>query len=86
MWRADGNELAYIDLDKTTVMTLTVNTERTFQPGTPQPLLKIPADRGQFNTIAATPDLKRFLMPVAVPVKVPQSFMVVFNWSAGLKK
>jgi Tol biopolymer transport system component len=86
MWRSDGKGLAYLGRDRITVMALSVDTERAFQPGTPQPLLKIPADRGQFYTVAATPDLKRFLMPVAVPVKVPQSFMVVFNWSAGLKK
>jgi hypothetical protein len=67
-------------------MVLSVDTEHAFQPGPPQPLLKIPADRGAFNEVAATPDFKRFLMPVAVPVNIPQSFMVVFNWSAGLKK
>jgi Tol biopolymer transport system component len=86
MWRADGKELAYISRDRITIMVLSVDTEHAFQPGPPQPLLKIPADRGAFNEVAATPDFKRFLMPVAVPVNIPQSFMVVFNWSAGLKK
>jgi hypothetical protein len=36
--------------------------------------------------VAPTPDFERFLMPVAVPVKVPQSFTVMFNWASELKK
>jgi hypothetical protein len=86
MWRADGKELAYLGLDKNTVITLTVNTERAFQPGPPRELLKIPADRGNMGRVAPTPDFERFLMPVAVPVKVPQSFTVMFNWASELKK
>ena len=85
MWRADGKELAYIGLDKTIVMALTVNTERTFEPGPPRELLKIPADRGNFSRVAPTPDFKRFLMPVAVEKKVPQSFTVMFNWASEPK-
>ena len=85
-WRSDGRELAYISLDRTTIMSLSVDTERVFQPGVPRQLIKIPADRGNSSGVAPTPDLKRFLMPVAVEVKVPQSFTVMLNWAAGLKK
>jgi Tol biopolymer transport system component len=85
-WRSDGRELAYISLDRTTIMSLSVDTERVFQPGVPRQLIKIPADRGNSSGVAPTPDLKRFLMPVAVEVKVPQSFTVTLNWAAGLKK
>jgi hypothetical protein len=85
-WRSDGRELAYISLDRTTIMSVSVDTERVFQPGVPRPLIKIPADRGNSSGVAATPDLKRFLMPVAVEVKVPQSFTVMLNWAAALKK
>lgn len=85
-WRSDGRELAYISLDRTTIMSVSVDTERVFEPGVPRPLIKIPADRGNSSGVAATPDLKRFLMPVAVEVKVPQSFTVMLNWAATLKK
>jgi hypothetical protein len=85
-WRSDGRELAYISLDRTTIMSLSVDTGRVFQPGVPRQLIKIPANRGNSSGVAPTADLKRFLMPVAVEVKVPQSFTVVLNWAAGLKK
>ena len=85
-WRSDGQELAYISLDRTSIMSVRVDTDRVFQSGAPRPLMKIPADRGNSSGVAATPDLKRFLMPVAVEVKVPQSFTVMLNWSAALKK
>jgi len=84
-WSGDGKELVYLGIDLTTVMHLSVNSERTFQPGSPQLLLKIPPDRSH-GEVAAAPDLKRFLLPVAVDAKVPQSFTVMLNWAAGLKK
>jgi hypothetical protein len=67
-------------------MTLSVDTGRVFQSGVPRQLIKIPADRGNSSGVAPTPDLKLFLMPVAVEVKAPQSFTVVLNWAAALKK
>ena len=85
-WRSDGRELAYISLDRTSIMSVRVDTDRVFQSGVPRPLMKIPADRGNSSGVAATPDLKRFLMPVAVEAKVPQSFTVMLNWSSALKK
>jgi eukaryotic-like serine/threonine-protein kinase len=85
-WSSDGRELAYISLDRTAIMTLSVDTGRVFQPGVPRQLIKIPADRGNSSGVAPTPDLKRFLMPVAVEVKAPQSFTVVLNWAAAVKK
>jgi hypothetical protein len=84
-WSADGKELLYRAIDATTIMHLSVDTRRTFQPGPPQQLLKIPSNRS-YTKLAADPDLKRFLVPVAVDAKVPQSFTVMLNWSAGLKK
>src|ERR1700728_1234006 len=85
-WRSDGRELAYISLDRTTIMSLTVDTDRVFQPGVPRQLVKVPADRGNSLGVAPTPDLKRFLMPIAVEVKVPQSFTVMLNWASLVKK
>jgi eukaryotic-like serine/threonine-protein kinase len=85
-WRSDGRELAYISLDRTAIMSLSVDTERVFQSGVPRQLIKIPADRGNSSAVAPTPDLRRFLMPVAVEVTAPQSFTVMLNWAAGLKK
>jgi len=86
MWRGDGKELAYISLDKTMIMSLSVDSERAFQAGPPRQLLKIPADRGNVSRVSPAPDFKRFLMPVAVEVKGPQSFIVMLNWTEGQKK
>ena len=85
-WSSDGRELVYISLDRTAIMSVTVDTGHVFRPGVPRQLIKIPADRGNSSGVAPTPDLKRFLMPVAVEAKAPQSFTVVLNWAAALKK
>ena len=86
MWRADGKELAYISLDRTTIMSLSVDSDHAFQPGPPRQLLKIPADRGNLSRVSPTPDFKRFLMPVAVEAKAAQSFTLILNWAAALKR
>jgi Tol biopolymer transport system component len=85
-WRSDGRELVYITLDRTAIMSLSVDTGRVFQPGVPHQLIKIPADRGNSSGVAPTPDLKRFLMPVAVEAKAAQSFTLILNWAVALKK
>lgn len=86
VWRADEKEIAYLSLDRNAIMAVDVDTKPTFQAGTPRELIKIPADRGGQTGVAMTPDLKRFLMPVALEVKVPQSFTVVVNWASALEK
>jgi Tol biopolymer transport system component len=85
-WRSDGRELVYITLDRTAIMSLSVDTGRVFQAGVPHQLIKIPADRGNSSGVAPTPDLKRFLMPVAVEAKAAQSFTLILNWAVALKK
>jgi eukaryotic-like serine/threonine-protein kinase len=84
-WRADGKEIAYAGLDRTAILSVDVDTQRTFQAGPPRQLMNVLADCA-CQGIAATPDFKRFLMPVTVESNVPQSFTVMLNWSAGLKK
>jgi eukaryotic-like serine/threonine-protein kinase len=86
IWRADGKEIAYLSLDRNFMMSVSVDSGRTFRAGTPRQLIRIPTDRGGFNEVATTPDLKRFLMPVALEEKVSQSFTVMLNWTSALKK
>jgi len=85
MWRADGKELAYASLDGVTVMSVTVDAGRSFQSGVPQPLVKLPRDRGGRVGVAPSADFKRFLSPVAVEQHASQSFTVVLNWTSALK-
>ncbi len=85
-WRADGKEIVYQSLNLTTLMSVSVDTSHSFQAGTPRVLFDMPADRGSGHAIAATPDLKRFLLPVAIDQKLTQSFTVILNWTSGLKK
>ena len=84
IWRADGKELAYGGLDATMLMSVTVDAGRSFQAGVPQPLVKLPRVRGRGNA-AASPDLKRFLVPLPVEQHAGESFTVVLNWTSALK-
>ena len=81
VWREDGKELLYNDHDRK-LMSVSVDSTRTFQAGTPRELFQIPAVA---NLRSATGDLKRFLIPVAVERKAPQGFTVVLNWASPLK-
>jgi Tol biopolymer transport system component len=84
IWRADGKELAYASIDGMTLMSVSVDAGRSFQAGVPQPLVKLPRVRGRGGA-AASPDLKRFLVPLPVEQHAGESFTVVLNWASALK-
>jgi len=84
IWRADGKELAYASIDGMTLMSVSVDAGRSFQAGVPQPLVKLPRVRGRGGA-AATPDLKRFLVPLPVEQRAAEAFTVVLNWASALK-
>jgi Tol biopolymer transport system component len=83
LWRADGKELSYHNLLKDSRMSVSIDSSRTFHAGVPRELFQEPV-----GTIreAATADLKRYLLVVPAKQEGPQSFTVVVNWEAGLKK
>jgi Tol biopolymer transport system component len=85
MWRKDGKELYYINLDGK-LMAVTISAGSGFQAGVPEPLFQAPprASHGR-TTWAPSPDGKRFLF--LVPEKQEAApLTVVLNWQAGLKK
>ena len=80
-WREDGKELDYGDLHGK-IMSVSVDTTRTFQAGAPHELFQIPSGA----TVAShTSDLKRFLMSMPVERKTSQAFTVLLNWQSTLK-
>ncbi|MGD0965668.1 MAG: protein kinase [Candidatus Acidiferrales bacterium] len=86
MWREDGRELAYLTFDRTSLMSLSVDTTHSFQAGVPRLLAKTPEGflGAASFLIAPTPDLKRFLIPVTVEQKAPEGFKVMLNWTSAL--
>ncbi len=87
MWRQDGKELYYIDLDgKLMAVPLTVGPD--FKAGVSKALFQAP-QRVSGDSVAAqwapSPDGKRFLFLVPQAQDAPP-FTVVLNWQAGLKR
>jgi eukaryotic-like serine/threonine-protein kinase len=82
-WRSDGKELSYHAQGKTSQMSVSIDTGASFHAGVPRVLFPLPptASSGE-----PTADLKRFLAAVPAEQKGPQSFTVMLNWAAGLKK
>ena len=85
-WRADGKEIVYTAGNQTTLMALDVDTTHSFQAGTPRMLFEMPVDRGGTSMPLATSDLKKFLFGVPVERQGSQSFTVMLNWNAAVKK
>ena len=87
MWRPDGKELYYIDLDGK-LMSATISAGSAFQAGVPKFLFRAPpkgAQKPGMTRWAPSPDGKRFLF--LVPEKQEAApLTVVLNWQAGLKK
>jgi roadblock/LC7 domain-containing protein len=83
-WRADGKEIYYsAGNGQNIMMSLSVDTSHSFHAGIPRQLFQLPG-----GTVGGspTPDLKRWLSATPVEERTPQSFTVVLNWTAGLKK
>ncbi len=87
MWRQDGKELYYIDLDgKLMAVSLTAGSD--FKAGVPKALFQGPPIFSGDTVLAQwapSPDGKRFLFLVPEAQDAPP-FTVVLNWQAGLKK
>jgi Tol biopolymer transport system component len=87
MWRQDGKELYYIDLDgKLMAVSLTAGSD--LHPGVPKALFQAPPKVSSDAVVAQwapSPDGKRFLFLVPESQDAPP-FTVVLNWQAGLKK
>ncbi len=87
IWRQDGKELYYIDLDGK-LMAVTATTGSVFQASVPRVLFHAPPSSeigGAQPKWATSPDGKRFLF--LVPETYGETpFTVVLNWQAALKK
>ena len=68
-WREDGKELVYRGREPK-IMSVSVDTAKTFQAGEPQQLFQAPE---AFGGIFKTNDMKRFLVTIPVKRKVPRS-------------
>ncbi len=84
-WRSDGKELTYVNhsSNNNLLMSVSVDTSRTFEAGTPKELFRIPQGA---TTVSGAGDLKRFLIPIPVERKAPQAFNIMLNWTSLLKK
>jgi eukaryotic-like serine/threonine-protein kinase len=87
MWRQDGKELYYIDLEGN-LNAVTISAGAAFQAGVPKVLFRAPQGRVQkpgMTRWSPSPDGKRFLF--LVPEKQDAApLTVLLNWQAGLKK
>jgi serine/threonine protein kinase len=81
MWRQDGKELYYIDLDGK-LMAVTLKAGSVLQASVPRVLFQAPP---RVPGWAPSPDGKRFLFLVP-EAQEGAPFTVVLNWQAGLKK
>ncbi len=83
MWRQDGKELYYIDLDgKLMVVSLAAGSE--FEAGVPKTLFQAPPGAAGARW-APSPDGKRFLFLVP-EAQEAAPLTLVLNWQSGLKK
>ena len=80
-WRGDGKEMTYI-ASGGKLMSVSIDSAPAFQAGTPREIFQVSPFS---NRPASTKDLKRFLIPVLVDQKIPQSFAVLLNWTSALK-
>jgi eukaryotic-like serine/threonine-protein kinase len=87
-WRRDGKELFYLAADNR-IMAVTVKAGETFEAGVPTPLFKIDLVTGIYSTATSdydvTADGQRFLVRTGGAEARSSPFIVVVNWTAGLK-
>jgi hypothetical protein len=81
-WRTDGKELFYVVTGRA-LMTVPVDTSPSFRVGTPKQMFPMPLG---VTSGGIAPDFKRMLLTVPVEQKASQSFTVMANWTATLKK
>lgn len=81
-WREDGKELVYRAREPK-IMSVTVDTTKTFEAGEPRELFQAPKG---FGTIIKGNDMQRFLITMPVERKAPQAFTVLLDWTSQLGK
>jgi hypothetical protein len=82
VWRKDGKELFYLDLQGK-VMVVPTKTGATFEAGVPATLFQAPISLSPLvDQYAVTRDGQRFLFAALRSTEVP--ITVVVNWAAGL--
>jgi len=90
MWRKDGKELRFISGDQTTVMSVSVDSGRSFEAGVPRVVFRLPSERSRTElaglaNLAHSSDVKHLLVPLPVVQILPPAFTVLVNWAQNAK-
>ncbi len=83
-WREDGKELVYLAPDRKTVMSVEISTQPSFHAAPPVVLFALPAAASGVPAMA--PDGKRFVALMPPAQNGPETFNVVLNFAAALKR
>jgi hypothetical protein len=88
-WRRDGKELFYLAGDGK-VMAVAIETTPTFTPGAPIPLFQTRTPGGPFaitrRHFQPSPNGQRFLVKNVAEDALTSSYVLVLNWTSGIKK
>jgi Tol biopolymer transport system component len=84
-WRADGKELFFREADGT-LMAVAINTNGSFQFGTPRALFSIASPSFTGRSYAVTKDGKKFLVAVPQSASAAAPLTVLVNWSAAIPR
>ena len=87
VWRPDGKEIFYVDVEGT-VMSVAIKSFQPFTASNPEALFlsQIIGTRGFFHEFDVSPDGKRFLINSRAEDAKEVRLVLVNNWQAGLKK
>ncbi len=82
MWRQDGEEILYVDLEGTLTSVAVRVGEASFQVATPTPLFDVLGVSGG----SSTPDMQRFLLAKQISVTPSDLLALVINWTQELHR
>ncbi|MDP2322006.1 MAG: protein kinase [Acidobacteriota bacterium] len=90
-WRRDGQEILYLNADRSVMSVPVKGSGAQFEAGTPARLFDVDHVPSAGPIFDVTADGQRFIVNTAVPSKVPPHVVVVVNWpsllnQAGLRK
>jgi hypothetical protein len=81
VWRADGKQLWYGSAQNTSLMSVDVTTNPSFQYGVPKPLFQVTS-----SFVSATDNGSQFLIAVPTMQALQTPYTVVLNWQVALRK
>ena len=84
-WRRDGQEILYVNTERTMMSVPVKGSGARFETGSPSPLFEVDFIPSAGAVFDVTPDGQRFIVNTAMPSKVPPHVVVIVNWPALLK-